>query len=267
MTVNEVQKILKKLDRPPSAANFVRFIDDSVLKTTKYIVSFAVGMPLFNYQDAYKQMRDRIQFGISIETALRGIEGRGSPLGRMHNNSLICAFFNWDRVRRYSASNIVEFETAYYRVSREILVPVSPLSVIRENGKFLSLFVCGWNNLTLNLLQRRFLRTIYEDAFLSLTDYSTSPAEFLFFPQDKTLTDLQNLPFEIPKKMIRKHEVWDRNDYEVLSNSDVNELLHIFIQSREQARAILLDMAASGRFDKEKEESSIIPASRQQELF
>ena len=184
--MNHLEKTLKKLDRPPSGPNFVRLLADDPLRATKNIVSLVLGIPPFHYQDAYLVMRDRITLGIPLEIALKAIEGRGAPIGWKHNRSLIRAFFEYESVRRYSSLNPIGFERGYYRISRDIQVPIEPLSVIRENGKFTSVFVCGWNDVDcLNTTQRRFYRTMAEDAFLSLTDYQDGPAEFLFFPKSK----------------------------------------------------------------------------------
>jgi hypothetical protein len=116
-------------------------------------------------------------------------------------------------------------------VSRDIKVPVSPLSVIRERGQFVPIFLCGWTTNPLTLLQRRLLRTIWEDGFLSLTDYQDSPAEMLFFPKDAETNQ-------------RGIEAWQREDYELLSQQDLNEQLEIFLQGRQRALSLLLQEAA-----------------------
>jgi hypothetical protein len=58
--------------------------------------------------------------------------------------------------------------------------------------------------------------TIYEDAFLSLTDYQSSPAEILFFPRGEEADD--------HGRRIRDAEVWMRGDYEAPCTILINAL-------------------------------------------
>ncbi|WP_271896077.1 hypothetical protein [Candidatus Phyllobacterium onerii] len=226
-------KLLAKLDRPPSAPNWVRFVHDDVGKTTKSIVSFVKGAPRFTYSPAYAAIRDRIQLGIDLDTAVTVAGRSGAPAGKIQNEELVRTFFNHDQERSYAAFNAVEFGKEWFRVSRDLIVPVSPLSVIRERGRFVPIFVCGWTELKLTELQRRLLVSVCEDAFLSLTDYQNSPAEFLFFPKTDNGTDVG-----------RCAEVWNRGDYRLLSQSELNEAVDIFLQSREAARQLLLQEMA-----------------------
>ena len=71
--------------------------------------------------------------------------------------------------------------------------------------------------------------TIYEDAFLSLTDFQDSPADILFFPKS-----------DIDPERKRVAEVWKRGDYDLLSKSELDTYLEIFVVAREEARSVLL---------------------------
>src|SRR5665213_952021 len=155
-------KILAKLDRPPSGHNWVRFVHETRPIMTRSILSFANGQPRFTYQPASTAIRDRIQLGIALEAAVLVTQRFGAPAGRLQNEELVRAFFEYDRSRRYAAANCIEFEKEWFRVSRDVSVPVAPLVVIRERGNFVPLFFCGWSELALTLSQRRLLMTIYE---------------------------------------------------------------------------------------------------------
>jgi hypothetical protein len=224
-------RLLRKLDRPPAGPNFVRFVHDDPIRTAKAVMSFVRGIPPFNYLQGYKAAKDRIELGIAQDAAIRVATAKGAPLGRPHNEALIRAFLEYDQERNFTAQNPIGFDTEYFRVSREIAVPVAPLSVIRERGKFVPIFMCGWSSLSLTLLQRRLLMTMYEDAFFSLTDYQESPAEVLFFPRigDGTLH--------------REAEVWRRGDYELLRPSDLNECMENFLLARQQVRQLIITEA------------------------
>jgi hypothetical protein len=223
-------KALKKLDRPPAAQNWVRFIFDDVAKTAKAMVRFAKGQPPFNYLPGYRAVRDRIELRISLEAAVKVATAKGSPAGRWTNREFVEAFFKYDEVRQYSASNPVGFDIEFFRASREVLIPVAPLSVIREKGQFVPIFACGWSSNPLILHQRRLLMTLYDDAFLSLTDYQSSPAEVLFFPKN-----------DDGETRERESEVWMRGDYELLPKRELDECLEVFMLARSMARQILVN--------------------------
>jgi hypothetical protein len=243
--IQKLLKVLRKLDHPPAGPNWVRFIFDDPIRTAKAILAFAKGQPQFNYQPGYRAIRDRVELGIDLEAALRVASDKGAPAGREPNKDLVEAFFEHDESRQYSASNPIGFDTEYFRVSREVLIPVAPLTIIRENGLFVPIFVCGWTENPLTQTQRRLLSTIYEDAFLSLTDYQKSPAEVLFFPK--------GLVENVRK---RQPEVWYRGDYETLPKSDLDRCVEIFVRAREMARAVLLDEIETLRKLAEEEKSA-----------
>jgi hypothetical protein len=169
-----------------------------------------------------------------LDAALVVASKRIAPAGLIQNRELVQAFFEHDAERRYSASNPIGFDLEYFRVSRDVLVPVAPLSIIREKGRFVPIFVCGWTSNPLLLIQRRLLMTVYEDAFLSLTDYQNSPAEILFFPR----SDVEE---NGTSKRLREPEIWRRGDYELLTKSELDECVEVFVLARDAARQVLLD--------------------------
>lgn len=247
-------KIIAKLDRPPAGPNWVRFIGADVPSTTKSIVSFAKGIPPFTYQTGYAAIKDRIQLGIDLETALGIVKRGGAPAGKSQNEELVRAFFAHDNERGYAARNPIEFDRGHFLVSREVQVPVAPLSVIREGGQFLPIFVCGWSTLSLTLSQRRLLVTICEDAFLSLTDYQDSPAEFLFFPKDD-------------ENKRRAPEIWQRGDYEQLSGSQLADCIDMFLEARDEARRILMEEWHRERDREHSETTSTTAFAEMDDLF
>jgi hypothetical protein len=251
--------ILRKLDFPPSGPNWVRFISDDVARTAKAILKFAKGQPPFTYQPAYRGIKDRIELGVDLETAIKVATTKGAPAGRVQNRQLVEAFFEYDWTRKYSASNPIGFDTEYFRVSRDVLVPIAPISIIREKGKFVPIFVCGWTTNPLMPLQRRLLMTMYEDAFFSLTDYQSSPAEVLFFPKAERNEDY------VEGQNLRDAEVWSRGEYELLAKAELNQCLEIFVLARDMAREILLEEIEALREKAKSEE--VRPTLNPDDLF
>ncbi|HEX4410896.1 MAG TPA: hypothetical protein VH206_19165 [Xanthobacteraceae bacterium] len=231
--IKKLLRVLRKLDNPPAGPNWVRFIHSAdPIRTAKSIIRFAKGQPPFNYQSAYRGIKDRIELSIDLNAALLVASKKVAPSGLLQNRELVEAFFRYDEERRYSSSNPVGFDVEYFRVSRDVIVPVAPLSIIREKGKFVPIFLCGWTSNPLLLVQRRLLMTIYEDAFLSLTDYLNSPAEVLFFPKYDGEDEAGALR--------REPELWPRGCYELLQKRDLDECVEVFISAREIAREVLL---------------------------
>lgn len=224
------KKALLRLDRPPAGQNWARLVRNNTPRTTKALLQFLEAIIPFTYQTGTAAIRDEFFFGIGEATAIRVTQLGGAPAGRSQNKEFVQAFFEHHRVRRYPIGVSVEFERQWFRISRDVAVPVSPLAVIRENERFVPIFVCGWSDLALDLSQRRLLMTIIEDAFLSLTDYQDSPAEFLFFP--RRITDDGST-----KR--RTAEVWKRGDYELLSQTDLDEHVQRFLNARDEVRQIL----------------------------
>jgi hypothetical protein len=228
--IKQLLKVLRKLDRPPAGPNWVRFVHQgNPSRTAKSIIRFAKGQPPFNYQPAYTAIKDRVELNINLETALHVASKKVAASGLVQNKELVEAFFDYDDERQYSASNPIGFDLEYFRVSREVIVPVAPLSIIREKGKFVPIFVCGWTSNPLLLVQRRLLMTVYEDAFLSLTDYQDSPAEVLFFPKQDGEGEERR----------RRPEIWHRGDYQLLSKNELDECVEVFILARDLARDVL----------------------------
>jgi hypothetical protein len=256
LMVEKYTKMLRKLDRPPAGPNWVRFIHGDAARTAKAIVAFAMGQPQFSYQPGYAAIKDRIELGIDREAAIRIASERGSPAGRVQNKEFVEAFFEYDETRKFSASNPIDFETEYFRVSREVRVPVAPLSIIRERGRFVPIFACGWRLNPLAITQRRLLMTIYEDAFLSLTDYQKSPAEVLFFPKS-----------DAEEKPKREPEVWKRGDYALLTKSELDECVETFVSARDMARAVLLAEIERLKQEAEKERPATEEGAEHPDLF
>lgn len=252
MTSTDYDKLLLKLDRLPSAPNWVRFVKDDAPSTAKEIIKFLRGRITFTYQPSYAVIKDCVELGLTLETAIEAVLSKGAPSGRSHNAELVTAFYKYQESRNYQPSGCLRFGKEYFRISRDLLIPVSPLSVIRENGKFLPIFLCGWAEVKLTDRQRRLLATICEDAFLSLTDFMNSPAEFLFFPR-------------LGKQQPRTSEVWQRGDYKLLSDVDLRECVEIYLAAREIVRKTLIEQ--KGKVPEHETFSTPAATSRGADLF
>jgi hypothetical protein len=122
----------------------VRFVCDDPNRSAKAILGWLFGRPPFTYAPGYCGIKDRLELGIDRSTAVGIASRKGAAAGRDSNKSLVEAFFDYDDQRQFKSKNAIAFEREYFRISREIIVPVSPLSIIREKGiSYLFLYVDG----------------------------------------------------------------------------------------------------------------------------
>lgn len=227
----DLKKALNKLDRPPSVQNWARLVHASKTETIKAILSFVRNNPQISYQSGNTAIRDRFMLGIDRATAIAAVSKAGSPPGREPNRDYVNAFFDYDLSRRFPVGRYVDFDRQWFRLSRDVLVPVSPIVILRESGILVPVFSCGWSSISLDEDQRRLFMSVIEDALLSLTDLQDSPAEFLFFPRS---------PAPKGQKGTRHAAVWNRGLYPLLTGQELQERVELYMAARDEARAILI---------------------------
>lgn len=238
--MKSLNELLKKLDQPPGCINWVRFISTDQLDMANSIARFAIARPSISYVPGMKTVKDRIELQIDRRTALHAINTKGAPRGRKPNASFVNAFFDFDETERLSDLRSIRVDREYFRISRDLKVPVAPTSIVIEDEKLVPIFICGWSELSLDEFQRRVFMTVVEDAYLSLTDFQESPAKFLFFP---------NAMIDGIKK--RQAIVWERGDYQLLRKKELDQIISNYLGARRIARQIIEKMHS----EKTKDES------------
>src|ERR1700761_114028 len=116
---NPYHKLAGKLDRPPAAPNWVRFVCDDPNHSAKAILGWLFGRPPFTYAPGYCGIKDRLELGIDRSTAVGIASRKGAAAGRDSNKSLVEAFFDYDDQRQFKSKNAIAFEREYFRISRE----------------------------------------------------------------------------------------------------------------------------------------------------
>lgn len=222
------ESVARKIDRPPAAQNFSRLNEPGdIQKTASRIVSFALGMPAFNYEPGNKACRDKVQFGLELETARHSVLNCGAPAGRASNETFVEAFYAFDQERGYSRA---QFEASYegrYLISREVHVPTKPTFTIFEAGELIPVILCGWKSIPLNVEQIRLWMTLLESGLFSYADYQRSPAEVVIFPEKR-----------FGEFAAREPVVIRRGDYELFTESRMREIALEFVQAQELALPI-----------------------------
>ncbi|WP_420410867.1 hypothetical protein [Roseibium sp.] len=215
-----------KLDRPPYVHNWVRYNYPDINKTTKELVGFARHIPTISYQTGLRVAADRILHGLDYRTALKAVSRKGNPNSRRHNTEFIKAFYRFDKERQYSGAPAFDEFVEPFRISKGLSIPVKPTAILSEGGVFKPVFLVGWSSMPLTDFQIRLLMTLIEDAVFSLTDFQSSPGEFLSFPKDKTTG--KRCPL-----------VWQRGDFELLSKAELAEQIDLYLNALQKAKSIL----------------------------
>lgn len=222
------ENVIRKIDHPPSAQNFARLNEPgSIEQTAQRIVTFALGIPAFNYEPGTKACRDKVQFDLSIDTALSSVARAGAPAGRDSNASFVEAFFAFDVERGYSRARFAPSYDGRYLISREIHVPTKATFTIYENGKLVPVVLCGWRSLALSENQVRLWMTLLESGLFSYGDYNNSPAEVVVFAEKR-----------FGKEAAREPLVIRRGDFDLFSESEMREIAAEFVAAQELALPI-----------------------------
>lgn len=223
----------KKLERPPYVHNWIRNVGPDHQTTVKRLVKTATSILTQTYGGATPIIFDRIVSGLERETALKAALTTGRVNSRAIVADYVEAFLDYDEVRNYSGRRTFEATVEPFRLGKGLTVPVKPLVNIVENGKLVPIFSVGWSSIPFNDFQWRLLSTVLEDAVFSLSDFRTSPSEFLFFPRDGT-----------DKSSKRRPLIWNRGDFELIGKAEMTDFLDMYLGALEEAKQILRSMPA-----------------------
>jgi hypothetical protein len=218
----------KKIDRPPYVHNWVRFNHPDEPSTTKSIVTFLTETPQITYAAGQPIIRDRIALKLDRATALKAAANKGHQKSRPYVAEYVKAFYDYDEARNYSGLPSYDQYVAPYNISRDVRIPVKPLIVISEAGVLKPIFAVGWATMPLTNFQRRLLMTVLEDAVFSLTDFQSSPGEFISFPRAKGTNSGNRYP-----------EVWKRGDFTLFTESEMKDQTELYLRAVSAAKLIV----------------------------
>jgi hypothetical protein len=222
--------IFKKLDRIPAAPNFVRYNFDDLPRMIKAYVQFAKAMPSVSYQAGITLIKDLVLGHSDVAQALKAAARLPASPSKEAVIGFVDAFCAYAATRDYQATPAYSDFATWFPIARELSIPVKPTLIAREGGQLKPIFVYGWKSIPLDRFQRRLLMTILEDAIFSLTDFEASDAEIVFLPEIDG---------------VRSPEVWHRGDYDLLSQSEMNNQIELFLTAREAAYPIIQSWVAS----------------------
>ena len=230
-------KSLPKIDRPPAVEHWSRMQHPDAHRTARKLFAFLRGGVSWNYAPSRNVARYHIEDQITRDVALRIVQGYGNPIGRKYNLEVVDAMFDYfgtnpiDSVRAFS--ELVE----WFPIAPGAAVPIKPLMVTREGGRFVPNFFNPWSQVPFDSYQASLYMTILEKSIFRLTDFEDSPGRFVFFPKVQIGGDI----------LQRRPLIWKRGQFPLLSDSDLNSQIRIFAESKEIAKAWYLEFIEKNR--------------------
>jgi len=224
----------QKLLRPPHVPHWARYNFPDLNKTTGELLKFAKSFPTYTYAHAMKLLDNRMQLHTDWETLLKSADRDGRENSRGICRELLEAFRNFESDYDLEGFKAFDFELFPWSVSKDVRIPVKPLTTLLQRGRLEPVFVFGWASFPLDRYRTRLLMTVIEDAVFSLEDYQMSSGHFIILPRQG-------------KNGKRKAEVWHRGDHEILKPVELREQVDIYLEALEAVKSMLGRESTSGR--------------------
>lgn len=217
---------LRKLDNPPAAENWSRMQYPEVQRTAKKLLSFLKSSISWNYSISRKCAQYYVEDGISREQAIKIVETKGSAIGRPFNREVVDAWFDMVDAEPIQGVRAFDQLVEWFPLGRGISVPIRPLTVIRQSGRFAPIFFNPWSKIAFSSYQASLYMSVLEHSLFRLTDFEDSQGKIIFLPSVKDEYGQTN----------RKPLIWERGQFQLLSQKELNEQVRIFSESRMLAK-------------------------------
>jgi hypothetical protein len=168
-----------------------------------------------------------VSFGITEEEALKAVALIKNPLVSKLGREIVFAFSAYNKEQKLEGIQVFEDLIGFFRVSRDVVVPVRPTFVILENGRPTPVFFIGWTTLPFTRLQKRLLTTAIDDAILSFGDFAGSHAKIICAPRIS--------------KVHRVIRSWSTADYPRLDNLELAQQLEFYSQALVEAVPLITE--------------------------
>jgi hypothetical protein len=188
--MRDVEKILRKLFRPPSVANWVRHNFKRSDRTRNGLLRFAQVPPTYSLKDVYSICEAIVTDSISLEQAEKCAERIKDEKAREAARDIIPLFHAYVRETGFEGLSAFKGFSTPYPLGKgpdgkNITIPVTPTFIILQGAALVPVFVVGWASLTLNDYQKQLMSTIIKDALLTQEDFLGSDALVVCTPKLK----------------------------------------------------------------------------------
>ena len=217
---------LSKIDAPPAAEHWARMQHPDVQKTARKLFAFLRGTVTWNYNITRQVAKFYVEDRIARQVAVKIVSEKSSPLGRRHNLEAIHAFY--DLVERSPIVGIHAFAglVDWMPIGPKAFIPIKPMAVTKGPDNFVLHWLNAWSSNPFDQYQASLYMTILERSIFRLTDFENSPGRIIFLPKSKVgAGEWQRSPV-----------VWNRGQFPLLSEKELNDQIRVFAESKEVAR-------------------------------
>lgn len=180
--MSKVEKLIRKLRRPPAAHNWVKNIKNRRDDTAKALHDFAVNPPRSSLLSAIAICVQFVVDGISEDQAQKCADRIKKEGDRDRARWILHAFCAHAKSKGWKGIQVFREMVEFYHVSAGVRVPVRPTFVLNEDGKLVPYFVIAWARMDLSAYQQRILATMIYEAILTLEEFQGSDAVIVCTP-------------------------------------------------------------------------------------
>lgn len=223
------QKLIDKLRKPPAAHNWVKHIlprrDDTATKLAK----FALYPPRTSLIATTAICTQVVVDGISLEQALKCVDGIKDPASRLRARWITKAFYAYAREKGLSGLQVFRDMVEFFPVSAGVRVPVKPTFVLNEGGKLVPYFLICWTKMDLSPHQKSLLSTLITEAILTLEEFEGSDAVVICTPVAPQC------------KKERTILTWRTSDYPPLDEDEMERVFDRYSNALDDAERIIIE--------------------------
>lgn len=227
--MSNVEKLIRKLRRPPTAHNWVKSIKGRRDETAKALHNFAINPPRSSLLAAIAICVQIVVDGISEPQAQKCVDTIKKEGDRERASWIIRAFFAHAKANEWSGIQVFRDMVEFYHVSAGVKVPVKPTFVLNEDGKLVPYFVIAWSRMDLSPYQLRILATIIQEAILTLEEFQGSDAVIVCTPV---------APHCKKERWVFEHRV---SNFEPLSDDEKQELFDRYAGAMDDAEKLIIE--------------------------
>ena len=227
--MSKVEKLIRKLRRPPTAHNWVKSIKGRRDETAKALHDFALNPPRSSLLAAIGICVQIVVDGISSAQAQKCVEKIKKDGDRERASWIIRAFSAHAKAQGWSGIQVFRDMVEFYHVSAGVKVPVKPTFVLNDDGKLVPYFVIAWSRMDLSPYQLRILGTIIQEAILTLEDFQGSDAVIVCTPV---------APYCKKERQVFEYRV---SNFEPLTDEEKQELFDRYAGAMDDAEKMLIE--------------------------
>ena len=183
--MQNIDKLISKVRKPPSLQNWVRLNHRRRDETTRRIARFCLAKPRHALAKIYGLVADYVTFGVPKHEVANGLERIKNPLIRRLGREIIGVILPWIDKAEIRGIEVFHNLCVPYPIGRGILVPVKPTFVFQCGKSLTPVFVIGWASMPFGDYQKQLLATIIYEALLTLEGFHGSDAHIVFAPRIK----------------------------------------------------------------------------------